>query len=55
MVKYVPTYTKDMLRKKEKKKLDTDSSNDAYAMFLYCFFPDFLYKSICFGYSFYWH
>ena len=31
-----------------------DFSNDANVMFV-CFFPDFLYKSICCGYSFELH
>ena len=48
MVKYVPTYTKGILKEKRSVK---DLSNDAYAM-LFVPFSDFLYKSICCGYSF---
>ena len=43
---------------KKKKRSAKDSSNDAYAVLLYCFFfffSDFLYKSICCGYSFELH
>ena len=40
----------------KKKKNEKDSSNAAYALFLYdLFFSDFLYKSICCGYSFELH
>ena len=50
MVKYVPTYTKGI------KKTDQQrTSNDTYAMFSCVFFSDFLYKSICFWYSFELH
>ena len=48
MVKYVPTYTKGTLYKK--KRSAEDFSNNTYAMFC-IFFSDFLYKSICSGYS----
>ena len=47
VVKYVPTYTKGTLKKRSAKGL----SNDADAIF----FSDFLYKSICCGYSFELH
>ena len=50
-VKYVSTYTKDTLEKRSAK----DLSDDAYAMFLCVFFSDFLFKSICCGYSFELH
>ena len=37
----------------KKKKTAKDLSNNANAMFIVCFFfSDFLYKSICCGYSF---
>ena len=44
----------------KKKRSAKDLCNDAYAMFLYlcvCFFSssDFLYKSICYGYSYELH
>ena len=39
-------------KKKKKKRSAKDLSTDAYATFLLFFFPDFLYKSICCGYSF---
>ena len=53
MVKYVPTYTQGTLKKKKKKRSAKDLSTDAYATFLlFFFFPDFLFKSICCGYSF---
>ena len=51
MVKYVSTYTKGTLKKRSVKGL----SNDAYVMFLCFFFSDFLFKSICSGYSFELH
>ena len=51
MVKYVPTYIKGTFKKKKNAK---DLSNNAYAIFL-CVFSDFLYKSICCGYSFELH
>ena len=45
VVKYVPTYTKGTLLKKLRK----DLSNNAYAMFLYVFFFNFLYKAYVVG------
>ena len=48
MAKYVSTYTKGTLKKKDQQ----DLSNGAHA---FCFFSDFLYKSICCGYSFELH
>ena len=53
VVKYVPTYTKGIKKKKDQRR----TSNDAYVMFFcVCFFSsDFLYKSICFWYSFELH
>ena len=48
MVKYIPTYTKGTLKKRSGKGL----SNDAYAMLIFFFFSDFLYKIICCGYPF---
>ena len=50
VVKYVSTYTRDTLIKKR-----SVLSNDAYVMFLCFFFSDFLYISICCGYSFELH
>ena len=47
MVKYVLTYTKGTLKKRSAK----DLLNDVYAMFMFLCFSDFLYKSICCGYS----
>ena len=45
----------DTLKKKEKNSAK-DLSTDTSAMFLYVFFSsDFLYKSICCGYSFELH
>ena len=49
VVIYVSTYTKGI------KQSAKDLSKDAYAMFLYVFFFDFLYLSICCGYSFELH
>ena len=47
-VKYVSTYTKGTLKQRSVK----DLANDAYEMLLcFLFFPDFLHKSICCGYS----
>ena len=51
MVKYVSTYTKSKL----KQSLAKDLSNDNYVMFFVFYFSDFLYKSICCGYSFELH
>ena len=53
MVKYVSTYTKGTLKQRSVK----DLSNEAYAMLLcFLFFSsDFLYKSMCCGYSFELH
>ena len=52
MEKYVSTYTKGIPKQRSVK----DLSNDAYAMLLcFLFFSDFLYKSICCGYSFELH
>ena len=51
MVNYVSTYIKGTLNKRSAK----DLSNDAYAMFLWVCFSEFLYKSICCGYSFELH
>ena len=45
-VKYVSAYTMGTLKTRSVK----DLSNDAYAIFCACF-SDFLYKSICCGYS----
>ena len=50
MVKYVSFYTKGTFKKRSGEHIP----NDAYIMFL-CFFSDFLYKSICCGYSFELH
>ena len=47
MVKYVSTYTKGTLKQTSVKVL----LNDTYAMLLCFLFSDFLYKSICCGYS----
>ena len=49
MAKYVSTYTEGTLKQRSVK----DLSNDAYCVFF--FFSDFLYKSICCGYSFELH
>ena len=46
MVKYASPFTKSTLKKKDQRK--------TYLMILY-FFSDFLYKSICCGYSFELH
>ena len=53
MIKYVSTYSEGTLKKTSAK----DVSNDAYAMFssVCVFFLNFLYKSICCGYSFELH
>ena len=51
MVKYVSTHTKGILKQRSVK----DLSNDAYVMFSFFSFSDFVYKSICCGYSFEMH
>ena len=53
MVKYVSPFTKGTLKKRSAKYL----FNDAYAILFrfFFFFSDFIYKSICCGYSFELH
>ena len=56
---YLPILRVHLLKKRSVK----DSSNDAYGIFLcsffffffFFFYPNFLYKSICYGYSFELH
>ena len=48
VVKYVFTYTNGTLKK-------NDQGYDAYVMFLCVFSFDFLYRSICYRYSFELH
>ena len=50
-IKYISTYTKGTLKTRSAK----DLTNDAYTAFFCACFPDFLYKSICCGYSFELH
>ena len=52
MVKYMYL---PILKVHLKKRSAKDLSNDACAMFLYVFFSDCFYKSICCGYSFELH
>ena len=51
MVKYVSTYMYTRVHLKKQRSV-RDLSNDASVLFLCFFFSDFLYKSICCGYSF---
>ena len=62
MVKYVPSYTKGTFKKKKKKKKKKTRGlikwclcNVFVLFFLFLIFSDFLYKKICYRYSFELH
>ena len=52
MVKYVPKYSKGTLKKKDQQR-----TYEMVLMRCFCviFYSDFLYKTICYGYSFELH